>query len=518
MFTVNRSRDLILVVDFGSQYTPLIVRKLKEQGFHSELIDCLTTHVDLSCAKGIILSGGPDSIDEKSTWSKLPSWVREASLPILGICYGMQLLIKEFGGSITKGEHREYGFAKISLNSCGLEQSLFKSGKTSRKVWMSHGDSVSFVPEDFNVCATSDKGVVAVVSHKIQPVVGLQFHPEVYHTEEGSSILKRFAQDVCGLAPVDCGNSLSFLVQEIRSHYTKGRVLLGVSGGVDSSVAALCLTRALGAENVVGVLIDHGFMRKGETDFVAKKLRSLGLNLHVLDRSQLFMERLTGVFDPEKKRKIIGGAFIDSFEEFAREQGPFSYLGQGTLYSDVIESAGHGGQAKVIKSHHNVGGLPEKLSLELLEPFRFLFKDEVRAFAPELGLDKEMTERHPFPGPGLAIRIPGELSLEKVKILQEADAIYTTALKDHDLYDKIWQAGVFLLPVKSVGIMGDNRTYEYTCVLRAVQATDAMTAEVSSLSISFLSKVATQIVRGVSGINRVLYDVTTKPPATIEWE
>ena len=508
----------ILIVDFGSQYTPLILRKLREKGFSAAFVDPKKEEVDTSSAKGIILSGGPDSIHEDEDWVQLPEWVLRSSLPVLGICYGMQLLVKAFGGSISRGENREYGLAAAHITPEGLADKVFHSDLANHQVWMSHGDSVTDLPKDFTVCALSDKGVVAGVSHKEKKILGLQFHPEVYHTEGGSEFLEAFAKELCLCEQEENKNCLTFMKKEVKEKCTKGRVLLGVSGGVDSSLAALFLTQALGHEKVVCVLVDHGFMRKDEVKEMSAKLRSYGLNLHVVDESELFFGRLEGASDPERKRKIIGETFIDVFEKFAVSEGPFSYLAQGTLYSDVIESAGHGGQAKVIKSHHNVGGLPEKLALELLEPFRFLFKDEIRAFSQELGLEDAMTHRHPFPGPGLAIRIPGEVSREKVKILQEADALFIKALKDEGLYRKVWQAGVFLLPVKSVGIMGDNRTYEYTCVLRAVGASDAMTADVSDLGISFLSKTATQIVRGVSGINRVLYDVTTKPPATIEWE
>ena len=508
----------ILIVDFGSQYTPLILRKIRELGFTGAFIDPHEEEVDYSQAKGVILSGGPDSIHEDESWTSLPSWVLNSTLPVLGVCYGMQLLVKEFGGSLIRGEHREYGLGTFDLTEEGKQCSFFKTKKEKSSVWMSHGDSVSTVGDNFDICAFSDKGIVAGISHKSKKILGIQFHPEVYHSEDGLSYIKDFAENYCSLTSEKKGNCLSFLLAETKATFSGDRVLLGVSGGVDSSLAALFLSKALGKDKVTCVLVDHGFMRKGEVHEASKKLRAHGLDLHVLDESELFFESLKGVSEPEKKRKIIGENFIKVFEKFATEFGPFTHLAQGTLYSDVIESAGHGGKAKVIKSHHNVGGLPEKLHLKLLEPFRFLFKDEIRSFSKELGLEDAMTHRHPFPGPGLAIRIPGEVSREKVKILQEADKIFVDSLKEHGLYEKIWQAGVFLLPVKSVGIMGDNRTYEYTCVLRAVGASDAMTADVYSFSISYLSNIATHIVRSVSGINRVLYDVTTKPPATIEWE
>lgn len=515
---MNTSVAHILIVDFGSQYTPLILRKLRELGFSGSLVSPHDKSPDLSQVKGIVLSGGPDSVEEESEWSSLPSWVLESSLPLLGICYGMQALVKEFGGRLSQGEHREYGLGLFHLTEKGLEHSYFSSKVNDSKVWMSHGDSIDSLGEHFDITAVSDKGLVAAVAHKSKRILGLQFHPEVYHTENGLDFLRDFATDFCGLKPQEPWSHLEFLLKEVKDSFKGERVLLGCSGGVDSSLAALFLTRALGKDKVTCVLVDHGFMRKGEVEDVTKRLKAHDLDLHILDESELYFSTLKGVSEPEKKRKIIGENFINVFEKFAGDFGPFTHLAQGTLYSDVIESAGHGGKAKVIKSHHNVGGLPEKLQLELLEPFRFLFKDEIRSFAPELGLAEDLTQRHPFPGPGLAIRIPGEVTREKVRVLQEADAIYVSALKESGLYEKIWQAGAFLLPVKSVGIMGDNRTYEDTCVLRAVGASDAMTADVYPFDVNFLSQVATQIVRQVPGINRVLYDVTTKPPATIEWE
>jgi GMP synthase (glutamine-hydrolysing) len=515
---LNEQASQILIVDFGSQYTPLILRKLRECGFRAQFVDPYLEHVDTTKVSGIILSGGPDSISDDEKWAKMPPWVLASKLPVLGICYGMQLLVKEFGGSLGRGEHREYGLGHILLSQEGKNHPLFENYADKAHVWMSHGDSVTQVPNCFETVALSDKGVVAAICHKSEKYMGFQFHPEVYHTEKGTLLLETFAKNICGLTQEKHRNTLSFLMEEVKQKYNKGRVLLGVSGGVDSSLAALFLTKALGRDQVSCVLIDHGFMRKGETEEAARKLRSHGLNLEVLDEAEFFLEKIKTVSEPEKKRKLIGEAFIEVFEKYAKTAGPFSYLGQGTLYSDVIESAGHGGKAQVIKSHHNVGGLPEKLSLELLEPFRFLFKDEVRTFATELGLDEEMTHRHPFPGPGLAIRIPGEVTREKILMLQEADKIFIDSLREEGFYTKVWQAGVVLLPVKSVGIMGDNRTYEYCCSLRAVGASDAMTADVCDLPMSFLAQVATKIVRGVSGINRVLYDVTSKPPATIEWE
>ena len=511
-----------MICDFGSQYTLLIAKTLREIGVYAEIIpgDQASPPSDFSF-HAIILSGGPGSVAHEGSPS-LPSWVLESEKPVLGICYGMQLLLDNFGGRVRSGQKREFGKSNASINTSSKSQHLllFKDIPKSHQVWMSHGDDLEKMPEIFSGIATTGEGVVAAIAHNSRPIFGLQYHPEVQHTEYGNKVLQNFVEEVCK-APRDwqTGYILQQIQASIRAEVKDGRVLLAVSGGVDSSVAALLLTRALGPEHVHAVLVDHGMMRKHEVKTVEQQLQGLGLNLRVLSCAELFFKNLKGVKDPEEKRKIIGKTFIECFEAFAlAAEQKFTHLGQGTLYPDVIESAAHGTGAKVIKSHHNVGGLPEQLNLKLVEPFRFLFKDEVRAIGRELGLPSEMILRHPFPGPGLGVRIPGEVFPEKVKILQEADDIFCRALKREGLYEQIWQAATILLPVKSVGVMGDNRTYQWSCVLRAVTGVDAMTAEAAEIPLKFLTELATEIVQNVPGINRVLYDVTSKPPATIEWE
>jgi GMP synthase (glutamine-hydrolysing) len=396
---------------------------------------------------------------------------------------------------------------------------LFANQPQMQRVWMSHGDDVHVLPPQFSAVCHTEDGVIAAVAHREKPIYGLQYHPEVHHTEFGAKLLETFARKICD-APVNWRRSdmLQAAINAVRSDAAGKKVLVACSGGVDSTVTAAICAQALGPENVSAVLCDHGFMRKDEVPWVVESLHQAGLpKIEVLDRSSIFLERLSGISDPEQKRKIIGRTFIEVFEDYARNH-TFSFLAQGTLYPDVIESAGHGSGAKVIKSHHNVGGLPDKLKLPLLEPFRYLFKDEVRAVGEQLGLPSELVHRHPFPGPGLAIRIMGEVTKPRLELLRAADHVFINALRNEGHYDKVWQAFAVLLPIKTVGVMGDNRTYQDTLALRAVSAIDAMTAEVGELPISFLSRTAADIVKKVDGINRVVYDITTKPPATIEWE
>ena len=513
----------ILILDFGSQYTLLIARRLREIGIYSEIIDGNSgSPPDGFECSGIILSGGPDSVNESES-RRIPQWVLPLNKPVLGICYGMQLLIENFQGSLRSGTKREYGQTTIHRQDAPHTTSwpMFSAMPSETDVWMSHGDDLERMPEHFTATAVTSSGVVAAMAHDELPLVGLQFHPEVEHSQYGKELLRHFVSDICGSALTwKPANMLHATLRSVRETVGDGKILMAVSGGVDSTVAAVLMARALGNDKVTPVFVDHGLLRLNEAEWVTEKLRLLGLDqLVVLDRRELFLSQLGQVSDPEKKRKIIGKTFIDAFEAYAKNQsGQFTHLGQGTLYPDVIESAGHGSGAKVIKSHHNVGGLPETLALSLVEPFRFCFKDEVRRIGTELGIPHELIHRHPFPGPGLAVRILGNIDSDKIQILQKADHIFVEELKAHGWYEQIWQAFAVLLPVKSVGVMGDNRTYQWTCALRAVTGTDAMTAKVADLPISFLTMVADKIVRQVDGINRVTYDVTTKPPATIEWE
>jgi GMP synthase (glutamine-hydrolysing) len=510
----------ILVLDYGSQYTLLITRRLREIGAYSEIIDGRVTQPPKGFkVKGVILSGGPDSVYEAGSRS-LPDWVMALGVPVLGICYGMQLLVEDSGGSVRAATKREYGKAVMtSKKTSSPAGQLFDPG-TVQTVWMSHGDDIAKIPAQYELAAETDGHVVAAITHKTLPVVGLQYHPEVAHSEKGSELLRRFAKDLCQM-PLDWDGKarVEALSAHIRDTVGSGHVLVACSGGVDSTVTAALLQKALGPSRVTAVFCDTGLLRQNEVEWVSEKLKLLGLkHIEVLKSAPRFFEALKGVTDPEDKRKLIGRLFIEEFEAYAKDHKEFTHLAQGTLYPDVIESAGHGAGAKVIKSHHNVGGLPERLALKLVEPFRWLFKDEVRTIGLELGLPEELIHRHPFPGPGLAVRILGEVTPDCVKILQAADDIFISSLKEDGLYHVPWQAFAVLLPVKSVGVMGDNRTYQQTIALRAVTSSDGMTAGVAELPLSFLTKVSDRIVRNVQGINRVVYDVTTKPPATIEWE
>lgn len=515
----------ILILDYGSQYTLLIARRLREIGIYAEIIDGTASEPPADFdAKGIILSGGPDSVSE-TTARRLPSWVLDSKKPVMGICYGLQLLAQEFGGELRTGHSREYGKAVLELNTDGIPAASFAAKfaqlPAKQTVWMSHGDDVANLSEEFHIVGRTKDKVVAAVVHRELPIIGLQFHPEVHHSDHGKDILSLFAVEFCA-APLNwqADDVVQATMDYIRHVVGDGKVLMAVSGGVDSTVAAVLMAKALGREHVKAVFVDHGLLRKDEAIWVSENLRNLGVDLDQLDRHEQFYSALQGIDDPEEKRKIIGRKFIEEFEHYAHnhESLEFTHLGQGTLYPDVIESAGHGSGSKVIKSHHNVGGLPDVLKLKLAEPFRFLFKDEVRLVGKKIGIPQELVMRHPFPGPGLAVRILGGITADKVHILQEADAIFIKRLKETGLYDKVWQAFAVLLPVKTVGVMGDNRTYQWTCALRAVTATDGMTAGVGDLPMEFLVAVGDEIVRKVDGINRVVYDVTTKPPATIEWE
>ncbi len=511
----------ILVLDYGSQYTLLIARRLRELGAYSEVIDSRVKSPPAGLnVNGVILSGGPDSVYEEGSRT-LPDWVTTLNVPVLGICYGMQLLVEQSGGKVRGATKREYGRAAMHVRSTkGPASVLFETTSAPQTVWMSHGDDIGAIPKDYETAGVTDEQVIAAIIHKTLPIAALQYHPEVAHSEKGADLLKRFARDLCKMTLDWDGQArVETLCKHIQDVVGTGHVLVACSGGVDSTVTAALLLKALGPERVTAVFCDTGLLRKNEVPWVAEKLKVLGLrHLEVLSSADLFMRELKGITDPEQKRKIIGRLFIEEFEGYASKHKEFTHLGQGTLYPDVIESAGHGAGAKVIKSHHNVGGLPDRLALKLVEPFRWLFKDEVRSIGLCLGLPDELIHRHPFPGPGLAVRILGDVTPERVKMLQEADHVFISALREHGLYQVPWQAFAVLLPIKSVGVMGDNRTYQQTIALRAVTSSDGMTAGVADLPMSFLTRVSDQIVRQVHGINRVVIDITTKPPATIEWE
>lgn len=510
----------ILVIDYGSQYSLLITRRLRELGHFSELIDSSDECPPIQNIAGVILSGGPDSTNQEGA-RRLPKWLDLNKQPILGICYGIHLLAREFGGTIRNSNLREYGKEEIILEDLATD-TLFQGCDKIFDAWMSHGDDIQDYGTKLEVLARSDSGAIAAIKHKSLPIYGLQYHPEVAHSSFGSTVLKNFCETICHLeADWSASTILTNLSRDLQTNLgPKDRVLMAVSGGVDSTVAAKLLVHALGPERVTTVFVDHGLLRKNEGDWVSEQFKSLGIkNFVKLNKENIFLEALAGIDDPETKRKTIGRLFIETFENFAKEHdGEFSHLGQGTLYPDVIESAGHGAGSKVIKSHHNVGGLPERLALKLCEPFRFLFKDEVRALGRELGISDSFVDRHPFPGPGLAIRILGAVSKPDLDLLREVDDVFIEELKKNKLYDEVWQAFAVLLPVKSVGVMGDNRTYERVVALRAVAASDGMTAGVSMLPLEFLTSVASKIVRTVQGVNRVVYDLTSKPPGTIEWE
>lgn len=521
--------DFVLILDYGSQYTQLIARRIRELGvyceiqpYNTEVKDFLEKNENYNYnLKGIILSGGPSSVIEKGAPQISKNnlqYIYEHTIPVLGICYGLQLLSRIFGGEITKGKIHEYGPAEIRLQS---ESVLFKGVKKISKVWMSHGDSVKRLPDGFKITSLSQNHIISSMENKKLNTYGLQFHPEVNHTEEGITILKNYLFRICRIK--NLFKSSSFIenkIQEIKSEVGDEKVLLALSGGVDSSVAAVLLHKAIG-KNLYCVHIDTGLMRKNESaDIIRLMEKNFRLNLTFVDSSEIFLKRLKGVTNPEEKRKIIGKTFIDEFEKVSKKlsRNKIKYLGQGTLYPDVIESVSFKGPSVTIKSHHNVGGLPTKMKMKLVEPFRELFKDEVRNIGRELGVPESFIERHPFPGPGLAIRILSDVSREKIKLLQEVDEIYLRELKKAGLYNKIWQAFAVLLPVKTVGVMGDQRSYDNVIAIRAVTSTDGMTADFYPFEKEFLSHLSNKIINSVKGVNRVVYDISSKPPATIEWE
>ncbi len=508
--------EKIAIFDFGSQFTQLISRRLREMNYCSVIypfnksIDVLDDSV-----KGVILSGSPFSVRNEN---RLNFPVKELSkkYPILGICYGAQYLTYSLGGEVKSSNKREYGHAEINIQA----DCLLTKGLTNKQVWMSHSDTINRLPKDFTVVAnTKDIPVAAFeYTHNEHPIYGIQFHPEVSHTIDGELILKNFADSICHCKPEWQANRFSDdMIASLKKQIGEEKVILGLSGGVDSSVAALLIHKAIG-NRMTGIFINNGLLRQDEYNEVLDSYKDMGLNVKGIDASDAFLNELKGVSDPEQKRKIIGRVFIEVFEKEAKKIEGVSFLAQGTIYPDVIESVSVFGPSVTIKSHHNVGGLPEKMGLKLVEPLRMLFKDEVRKVGAYLGLKNSILQRHPFPGPGLAIRILGDITPEKIALNQAADHIFIQTLKEEGWYEKVWQAGTILLPVKSVGVMGDERTYEFTIALRAVESIDGMTATWAELPYKLLAKVSNEIINQVKGINRVVYDISTKPPATIEWE
>lgn len=508
-------QDKIFILDFGSQYTQLIARKVRELHVYCEIYPFNKFPSPDSSVKGVILSGSPSSVrNENAPVADLESIKDE--IPILGICYGAQLMSYMDGGDVAPSTTREYGRAR--LDTIDPNSDLFSGVSEGSQVWMSHGDTILRLPDNYRVIGRTEDVAIAAYQVEDKKIFGIQFHPEVYHTTEGKLILKNFVDDICGCS--QNWTPASFVEETVfflKSELKQDKVILGLSGGVDSSVTAKLLHKAIG-ENLTCIFVDNGLLRKDEFSKVLRSYKHMGLNVRGIDAREKFLGSLRNVSDPEQKRKIIGRCFIEVFEQVALELKDVRWLAQGTIYPDVIESVSVNGPSVTIKSHHNVGGLPEKMKLKVVEPLKLLFKDEVRRVGSTLDMDKALLHRHPFPGPGLGVRVVGEITPERVAILQEVDDIFINALSENGLYDQVWQAAAILLPVRSVGVMGDERTYESAVVLRAVTSTDGMTADWVQLPYEFLGRVSNEIINKVKGVNRVVYDISSKPPATIEWE
>ena len=508
--------EKILILDFGSQYTQLIARRVRELNIYSEIHPYNKMPKIDGSWKAVILSGSPHSVREEHAPIADLSEIK-GKLPLLGVCYGAQHLAHEFGGDVLPSDIREYGRANLSF--VDIKNELMKGVPCKSQVWMSHGDTIANLPDSYKIIASTDDVKVAAYHIEGEQTYALQFHPEVYHSKDGTTILKNFLVDICGFKQ-DWTPTLFIeeTVADLKHKIGNDKVVLGLSGGVDSTVAGVLLNKAIG-ENLYCIFVDNGLLRKGEFENVLQQYKGMGLNVKGINAKDRFYDILSGVSDPEKKRKAIGSMFIDVFDDESNQLDNVKWLAQGTIYPDVIESvSATGGPSQTIKSHHNVGGLPDYMKLKIVEPLKTLFKDEVRRIGKSLAIDKDLLGRHPFPGPGLAIRILGDVTLEKVNILQQVDHIFISSLRSAGLYDKVWQAGAIFLPVQSVGVMGDERTYEYAVALRAVESTDGMTADWVHLPYDFLSKVSNDIINKVKGINRVVYDISSKPPATIEWE
>ena len=508
-------QEMILILDFGSQYTQLIARRVRELNVFCEIHPFNNVPEIGDNVKGVILSGSPYSTLDKSAPVPDLSGIK-GEIPLLGVCFGAQFMAHHFGGEVAPSKIREYG--RANLNFIDERSPLFKNIHTGSQVWMSHGDTIIGLPESYRIIASTHDVEVAAYHIEGETTYGIQFHPEVYHSKDGMTLLKNFVRDIC-----QCHGEwtpASFIeetVENLRETIGNDKVVLGLSGGVDSTVAAVLLSEAIG-DNLHCIFVNNGLLRKNEFESVLHQYKDMGLNVKGVDASAQFLAQLRGISDPEQKRKIIGRVFIEVFDDEAMNIRDVKWLAQGTIYPDVIESISVNGPSATIKSHHNVGGLPDFMKLKVVEPLKTLFKDEVRRVGRTLGIDENLLGRHPFPGPGLAIRLLGEITPEKVSILQEVDHIFVQGLKDHGLYDQVWQAGAILLPVQSVGVMGDERTYEQVVALRAVESTDGMTADWVHLPYDFLAKMSNTIINKVKGVNRVVYDISSKPPATIEWE